>query len=99
MLLVSQTKRNQPVDKVQIIKWRTPRGIIPSQIHETNKYSRKLKHKKKEPIMEKCFEIYFEDLTEDCQKRLEEFYETNADLENWIAFPVSVIWIDEEENG
>lgn len=90
-------KLQKECSKLQIIKWRTPRGIKPSQIHSGNKYSRKEKHKKEILMSERVFEIYFDDLTESCQRRLEEFYKTSYKDENWDVFPIAEIWLGDDE--
>ena len=43
------------------------------------------------------FMIYFDDLTEDAQKRLCKEFKTNPADENWDMFPITIIEREEEE--
>ena len=44
----------------------------------------------------KLFEIYFEDLNEEAQKRLCDEWNTSLEDENWETFPLTSIERDEE---
>ena len=42
------------------------------------------------------FEIFFSDLTEDCQERMCKAFKTEANKENWDVIPVAMIPVMED---
>jgi len=44
----------------------------------------------------KAFEIYYDDLTEEAQKRLCETFSTSEGEENWEVIPLSIIEREDE---
>ena len=49
--------------------------------------------------MNKTFEIFYDDLTEEAQKRLCEAFSTSAEVEYWEVIPLSIIEKEDDDES